>query len=392
MAFTRPRPIAVVDVALLGTVNVKANNNVTVNDIYSSIMRNEAKFTSNTRTYLECLSNGINNKDKDNDNSPKTPKHLIKDAVLIGNAVIAAPTAPDFDLFPARLKNYGKKFMGVERAKKPTKFGWYDTPLITRIREGSKTREEVIGYNVKSRQGNQKGKTGAGVFTGNSNEWIPATDGSKSRSSFYELPDGIYINGLILNRIPTIQSAFVLKKNQPFSFKFKLQDLTGGEKKAAAAFAIDFKAEEMSQFLTPTVEIFFGGGKFSITYFKDGRLVLKENGNQVGSEWKIPGKLIGAKGEMQLTVYPLGSYIYVYAGVPTTSATQKNEFRGFNFGRPLQIKASTITLEFFSSGGMFNFSPIIHPKSGTIVSPLIGGGFEPDNKIVRIAYFGKLGS
>ena len=384
-----PKPLPKIDIKLIESIKVKKFSNCTVKDLYSSILKNSHGYTTDIDDYEASLIAAMTNDPKDNFGTPKSPKFYVapdgprKTPTLtcIGNAMICTPETPNFEYFPASLKNDHGGFAGevsfTEPANSP---GWIDSTCS----DGS--------YTAKGRRGNLLNDNGSGQGTDTNNVWIPYNDGNVNElSGFYEADFGI-VKDNKSKITEMIKSEFSLERNQPFSFKFRLYPFTPEQKAILIAEAKSAGAGDLILAATPSVDIHWGQDNV-LTYFNTGKIRLRVNGKQIGNIQTLPNAAFdqGAGSFNQITIYPLGNCIYVYSGVPTTEATIKGQFICFNLKELVFAARGEIVLVFKCGAGYFNFSPVVHRSSGSITSPYISGGYDADRTIAVVGFLGKYG-
>lgn len=391
------------DVKILDTTKVKTYNDVTIKDMYSSLLSNREFYTADSVEYGNSLQEGAPANDKNNTASVRHPKFLIRNCTLIGNAVIATPGTPNFDVFPARLSNYTGANGGANSiggtVESLSDLEWVDEiradgSFYAYTRMGNALNPELVQI------GNIDKTTGK--ITAQSNAWLPEHDGGGDISGFKETSS----EGILKyegNRLEdNIKSEFSLQKNQPFALRLGIFDFTEVQKLAMLS-EVGFRPEDFqlgaipeakafSEVGVPRVNIIFGGNRYKLTVFQNKKIRLFLDGKQVGDDFSLPGNSENAqRGLIDIVVYPLGNILYVYSGTLSTEATLKRHYAAFTFPDPVDVPSGPIILNFKCGKGKFNFSPVVHNASGTITSPFIGLPFAPDNTIFNPCYVGKFG-
>lgn len=389
------RPIASVDVKLADTVAIKTRGNVSTKDVYSYILSNKEFYTSDISEYTAFLNAVTSDKDKSANKVSPHPKFFVSpnangtpSCILLGNALICTPQAPNFDAFPASLNNHDQKLTGqmtyMDVRQNP---GWIDGVVN-------------FGYYSLPRRGNLLGSSGGtdvqnspegglgGSETHINNTWFSIKDGGKNVGSFYETLQGIAkaaqdaTNELLI-------SDFALGINQPFSLKFALfraaPDITFDTDKSPS----DTKTDPVKD--QEYLQVSWGNFKAQLVIYQDKKIEFWWDGKQI-STTQLPVTATDAgTGWTQITIYPLGNYIYIFGGLPSTEASIKKQYVLIDTKEPVKIESGSISIQFHCGSALFNFSPIVHPNAGTITSPLIGNGGQVDNHVFHIGYLGKFG-
>ena len=369
------RDIAKIDVRLLPSAEVRKTNDVTFKDVYGSIFHSPTLYTTdlsqyNKSTYFTQTVNnqtGTSNANNSNDFSPnnrkfsitssvsKPPADLIFDGptcTLLGNAVISTPYAL-FDDIPTRLDKYDNIFTGEKELSSISEIPWFDNI-------------EDKSYFAYSREGSSS----LSLVSSKSNCWTPLTDNSPFNSQFKEDDRG-GVFGYDLTGVglrSSLISTFYLRKNQPFAIKFSFdnpltqQELTKGQTSGGNIIPRFILSFGDNYYLSVNSD---GGIKLE---FKSTDADKKNTSTLVGSG-NIPS--FNSKGENTLTIYPLGNFIYVYTGIPSTESTQTNKYLKFDMRGPVDIPSSKLVVELNFCFIYFQFSPIVHPHNGVFKSPPI---------------------
>ena len=422
------KPHPKIEVELLDSVKVKQYNDVTVKDFYSSILKSQDLFTTSATEYSKALLAKGTDKEKSNTKGPTVPKFLIEadsngipSCTLIGNAMIATPSTPNFGAFPARLESYGVTYQSsspkwadacVTNSNKSNGFTAFprqgnqlkgkdiSTPSLFTSSEGAVFKDSITGKDLKFEIDNDflgdEQKSSVKGSTASTNAWAPTQDLRRNMVSQYE--EVMYESGFgirkydLINPESTINSMFSLQKYQPFSLRFKLGKLSEVQRSAlisAEGDSITPNKIRLIEQLPSSVDIDFGD--FRLTYYDNGKIRLIYKGEELHS---ANTSLVSEKdkyGGAQLTIYPLGEYIYIYNGVPSTDATKKGNYVAYNLHTTKYNTGGRITLRFKSGESFFNFSPVIHINSGVIKSPYFSAGYTPDQQIFVVGYLGKFG-
>ena len=390
------RAPAKVNVSLLSSVNVKVSNNITVKDYYKAIFSNSNYYTIDPKAYSSSLITTSNEKDKSANKNPTNPKFLISplglgdigagpSLILLGDAIICTPSAPFFasewgNIWRATLPNYGTNIMVLSNFKHGQGPGWVDTDDGQIQGAFSRGGNTVNGQIISRSNGLANG-------TSSSNMWIPDTEeGGKTTviGDFYEIPE-TGIHKWSTDAGAGLTSDFSLNTNQPFSFKYKISTVS-------PEYSISASSSSSTNPTKPqgSIRMIWGANNYYLEVFADNSIQLNINGNNVGSVQTVP-TVADKNGMKQLTVYPLGNYIYVYGGIPSTNATINKQYVVFNLNQAVNIPASKITAYFDCGGAYFDFSPIVHYNSGSLTSPLIGNGQNTSSSIFQCSYIGKFG-
>lgn len=389
------RAPAKVNVSLLSSVNVKVSNNITVKDYYKSIFSNSINYTSDPAEYSASLIPNNSEKNKDNNKTPVTPKYLVSatqpgnpSLILLGDAIICKPSTPNFatdwlNLFRATLPNYGINILATSNWKNGAGPGWMDgIGNGTNINFSYPRSGNTLGGQVQQFSGNLPNGTAT------TNVWIPSTEGNGQNNNsicgFKEVNTaGIYKyrqdGGGQLN------SAFKLNVNQPFSIKYLINQLS-----PELTYVESGSSSEDTNDTQGRLIITWGSGNYSLQIFSDNSIKLLVNNVQIGDTQKIP--VTSDINQMrQITVYPLGNFIYVYGGIPSTNHTINRRYVAFDLKKAANIPSSTVNANFDCGSAYFDFSPVIHYTSGSITSPLIGVGAAVASNVFQCSYIGKFG-
>lgn len=431
------KPVGKINIKLLENVNVKINNNVTIKDFYSSILSNQNLYTTSLSEYNKALVPDSGVSKKDNNKSPVVPKYYVvpdsrgmPTCTLIGNCLIATPEALNFDSFFATLDNYGKGENGYAKSSFGDLPGWCDNvvngfyhamPRKGNLLKNSTSPSQlgdafsITGGVVNGGQTALNGGTslagatgsGGGSDTTGTTCWISLTEknGIKDVCGFREGQDGVF--KYTKSTPGSLISQFSLQPNQPFAIRFKIfsfspelsfayqgkpssvlaqspndQSLGGG---GLSLTALGFGINP----LNPNVVVSWGN--VSLTFYKKETVGLSIGGQSFGNPVPLPGGMKDTDKYSEFHIYPLGDTLYIYPGGITTEHTIKKNYVSFRLSKPLFIPAGKIQMDFNCAEANFNFSPIVHPNSGRLSSPLFGGGFTPSKTVIVPSFIGKYG-
>lgn len=394
------KPIAKVDVSLSSTTTVKTTGNVSTKDVYSTILGNSNFYTSDIGEYTASITGNNSDKQKSAAKAPTAPKFYITPnkygeptVTLLGNHLISTPETPNFRIFPATLDNHGKAiFNKLTYTTIGDNPGWIDGSDGYIYYSMPRTGNMLQSSGGIDQQGSPQGG-GGGSTTHLDNSWsTPADIGAPGQ--FRETLDGITKTSLYFDGDSLIQSNFILGDNQPFSIKFKIFDTTPEFNLKIGDASPSDKITDLANGKASKMIIKWGT-IYELHIYQDRKIELFSLGQKIGKARTIPGLVTEPNGYTQLTVYPLGNYIYVYAGVPTTEATVKKHYVSFDasatFGKLPVIFSAPIIINFECGAANFNFSTVVHPNTGIITSPLIGNGGRIDNHVFHVSFLGKYG-
>lgn len=400
---SNPRPIGKIEATLLNTDTVKTNKNYTTKDIYSSLFGNFTNLiTTNQKEYLQLLG-GVETVINDTGviKQPVSPKYLVTPTIengppsltLLGNAVICTPmdyilgvenrraTLDNLDIEDSNRNPPDEVSFGIGEGAGP------DTPWVDSKDQNFKVLFHRSGNLIQKSGLGGASNEGRSDTTENSNVWICANDFDKP-SGFKEEKKGI-VKFDTANVEAVIISSFQLQKNQPFAMLFNLEDTTPEQQAVINNFnnLIGIQAILGLPVFKPKVQIEWAD--FKLICDVERNITLYYKGKQIGETQAL--KVGSKKTDFKLSIYPLGECLYVYAGNITTQATIANEYTCFNLKEPVNTTPSLIKLTFFCGKAFFNFSPIVHQTSGTIISPQFGAGYAPDKILWFPTYLGKYG-
>lgn len=401
-------PVPKVEVELLSPTASKKHHNVTIKQIYQSLLRSKEQVTEDTEIYVAALNDqsASQQTNKDNAQPSKTPKYLVQNMALVGNALIAKPDAPNFTWFPAKLDVLSK------------------SSLSTIITDSGSGQKIINGKVLVFPAGGSKVE---GIF----DRWTPVTESSLSVQSvdtstdtdtettvsdvdnFQETgsPREIYATSSN-NAIPKITSTFDIAVNQPFALKLwflnslndeqiaqikliqkasqETTNTTSNNSSDSTTSSSTTATKDKEKKLIPWVDISWGGLVLSV--FADSRVSLTANGQIIKDRVTLPSTQKTDKEFLgEVYIYPLGNALYVYSELPTTESTINRKYAVFTFKESIVIPGGKILITFNTKSGKFNYSPILHPSSGLFQSPTIKLVGNTDSPIVNTFHLGKIG-
>jgi hypothetical protein len=147
-----------------------------------------------------------------------------------------------------------------------------------------------------------------------------------------------------------------------------------------------------TNYLEPAVDIKWGG--YILTFYKNGQIRLLKGDKQVGDLKTLASDGDSADGGATFTriIYPIADSIYVFAGDSTNYSSLSGKFVRFDIGSVVNIPLTKIITAFRCGAATFEYSHVIHPYPGTLISPPLGTGIAPDTTLVNVHYLGKFGS
>jgi len=220
-----------------------------------------------------------------------------------------------------------------------------------------------------------------------------------------------------------LTSVFKLRKNQPFFIKCRLHRMPEKFRAFARSSPEWKKNTQYSAFLPDdggeytSLLLEFGtkeGGAAGST-LQDGsdsfKLVIKGGGSTslalfkwaAADGWKQYGQVMSLPMESgkkeshesdisNLTIYPMGRFLIVSSGLPSTENTMKQRYVVWEFDRLISIPEGKLKVGFYGGKAEFSFNPIIHVKEGKLISPPVGIGFDPEFFFMKVDYEGKFRS